>query len=146
MMAALLERVLADHPEPEGFRDLSWGRIAPDFMGCTDMSLRLALAASESSSWDKRRGKPTKGHANQFVALIAEQQQIYSEIADLFIRHGRRLSVASVEKVLIAEANTLPCYSAMKTHGVRHDDKLPFDCQLWFAVKPAGAGVPVPER
>ncbi len=146
LMGALLERILADHPGQDVFRDLSWGRIAPDFMGCTDMSLRLSRAAFQSPSWDKRRGKPTKGHSNHFVLLIADQQQIYPELADLFSRHGRQLSVSGVEKVLVAKADTLPCYPALKTHGVRPDDKLPFDCQLWFAVKPAGAGSPAPRR
>jgi hypothetical protein len=144
LMEDLLKRILADHPGEDAFRDLSWGRISPDFVGCTDMSLRLSLAAFQSSSWNRRIGKPAKGHANHFVALIAEQQCIYSELADLFNRRGRQLSVPGVEKVLVAKADTLSCYPALKAHGVRPDDKLPFDCQLWFAVKTAGAGSRAP--
>jgi hypothetical protein len=146
LMESLLERILNDYPGPDSLRAFYWGRLAPDFTGCTDMSLRLALAAGQSPSWNRRSGKPFKGHPNHFVAVTAEQQRIHAELADLFHRHGRQLSVSDVEKVLVAKAATLPCYPALKTHGVQPDEKLPFDCQLWFAVKPAGADPASPRR
>lgn len=139
LMESLLERILTDYPGSDSLRSFYWGRLAPDFTGCTDMSLRLALAAGQSPSWNRRSGKPFKGHPNHFVVINAEQQRIHSELADLFHRHERQLSISDVEKVLVAKAASLPCYPALKTHGVQPDEKLPFDCQLWFAVKPAGA-------
>ena len=146
LMESLLERILTDYPGPDSLRTFYWGRLAPDFTGCTDMSLRLTLAAGQSPSWNRRSGKPFKGHPNHFVAVTAEQQRIHAELADLFHRHGRQLSVSDVEKVLLAKAATLPCYPALKTHGVQPHEKLPFDCQLWFAVKPAGADPASPRR
>jgi len=146
LMEGLLDRILTDHPDPDALHAFYWGRLAPDFMGCTDMSLRLTLVAYQSPSWNRWSGRPIKGHPNHFVAITAEQQRIHAELAELFRRYGRHLSVSDVEKVLVAKAATLPCYSVLKPQGVRPDDKLPFDCQLWFAVKPTGPGPTPPRR
>ena len=146
LMEGLLERILIDHPGPDALHSIYWGRIAPDFVGCTDMSLRLTLAAGQSTSWDRRNGKPFKGHPNHFVAKIAEQQHIHSEMADLFKRYGMQLKVSDVEKVLVVKVAALPCYPVLKSCGVRAGDKLPFDCQLWFAVHPAGEVAASPRR
>jgi hypothetical protein len=93
------------------------------------------LAAHQTRDWDSRRGKPARGHENAFVRMIANQALIYPELKALFETQGLAIEVSCVEKVLVLKARDLPCYPELKTLGVRPDEKLPFDGQLWFRVR-----------
>ena len=115
----------------DSVRWISWGRIGE---GESEMSQRLMIAAWSSRLWDRRRGKPVSGDVNHFVKVLAESRMIYGELRDLFASFGWKIAVGSVEKVLIGRAGKLPSFGTLKSRGIRPDDALPFDCQLWFLV------------
>jgi hypothetical protein len=117
---------------------LSWGRLCPD-TGCAErqLSQRLALAAYRSPDWDVARGRPLRGHENEFVRRIANAAPIYPELRELFARQGYLIEVSGVEKVLVMPASQLPYYAALQAEGVSATAKLPFDAQTWFRLRPA---------
>jgi hypothetical protein len=119
------------------FRTLFWGRLEPEAQnGSRELSLRLALAASQSPGWDVKRGKPKSGDMNGFVRDIANKKMIFPELKELFGRFQRSIALSSVEKVLVTEAAKMPFYELLRQRGVKAADRLPFDCVAWFAVSP----------
>lgn len=119
------------------FRTLFWGRLEPEAQnGSRELSLRLALAASQSPGWDVKRGMPKSGDMNGFVRDIANKKMIYPELKELFGRFQRSIALSSVEKVLVTEAAKMPFYEQLRQRGVKAADRLPFDCVAWFAVSP----------
>jgi hypothetical protein len=135
LLSQILAEILKDTENARSFHTLFWGRLMPDVRNAnSEMSFRLALAASRTSLWDAKRGKPKAGHTNTFVMNLANKSNIYSELKRLFDNFDRKLELASVEKVLIMEAGTLPFFDQLKKHGVIVTDKLPFDCLTWFSV------------
>jgi hypothetical protein len=119
------------------FRTLFWGRLEPEAQsGSRELSLRLALAASQSPGWDVKRGKPKSGDMNGFVRDIANKKMIYPELKELFGRFQRSIALSSAEKVLVTEAAKMPFYKQLRQRGVKAADRLPFDCVAWFAVSP----------
>ncbi|MBI5591580.1 MAG: hypothetical protein HY881_13980 [Deltaproteobacteria bacterium] len=129
-----LARVLEDEKQARVFRALSWGRLAPDQRVPHEMSYRLALAAFESPLWDKKRGREKRGFKNDCVVELANKANIYKELKLIFAAMNRSVRFSSAEKVLVMEAGKLPFFDALKTHGVKAKDRLPFDCQAWFSV------------
>jgi hypothetical protein len=119
----------------DSVRWISWGRIGE---GETEMSQRLAIAAKGSPRWDPVKGKASGGDVNGFVRDLANGRMIYREIKDLFAAYGWTIRATSVEKVLIARAGKLPSFAALKSHGIRRTDAVPFDFQLWFSVSRTG--------
>ncbi len=129
-----LAKVLEDEKQARTFRALSWGRLAPDQRVPQEMSYRLALAAFESPSWDKKRGRTKTGHENNCVVELANKANIYRELKLIFEKLNLSVRFSSAEKVLVLEAEKLAFFDALKMHGVQAKDKLPFDCQAWFSV------------
>lgn len=137
--AALIGRILdkmKEHGDLPGFRSLNWGRLTPDGAKEFTMAARLAVAAKWSAGWDASRGKPRQGGYNEFAGRLAGEGRIYRDLEPVFEKFGLRLRVESVEKVLVLPAGRLAFYEAMKSEGVLPGDKLPFDFQLWFSVRP----------
>ena len=99
-----------------------------------EMPLRLALATHNFRDWDARRGKPRAGDTNRFVRDLANRVPIYPELKEVFEPASRRLSIASVEKVRVLEAERLPFYDKLGRAGVATTERLPFDCMVWFSV------------
>jgi len=141
--APLFGRILeAIAPEPERFqaiRTVHWGRLFPD--GATDgtLSVRVALAAWRSPDWDPRAGRPRSGDMNGFIRGLVNETRFAPEIEAVFEAHGLAVTVASVEKVLVAQARDLPFFDALGGEGVKPDDHVPWDAQVWFSVREASA-------
>jgi hypothetical protein len=135
LMSELLKSVVRAGTLPRAEWTLYWGRLTPSNGRCFELSQRLMLAAHQSKDWDVKRGKPRQGHENVFVRHIAEQAGIYQELKEIFQAQGFVLLVSNVEKVLILKAKDSPCYANLKSRGVGPEEKLPFDCQLWFRVQ-----------
>ena len=94
----------------------------------------LALAAVDSPEWDRVLGRPRHSDLNQFVRTLADEAVIDRELRQIFDAEGLRLQIAAVEKVLVLPVRNLPFREKLPPAGLRPEDKLPFDCQLWFSV------------
>ncbi len=117
-------------------RALDYGRLYPDGPKDLTMPARLAAAARNSSDWDPVYGKARSLDLNGVVRKIAEEARIYRELSAAFQETGLELKLASIEKVLVAPAGELPFYSQLKSQGVSRKDRLPYDFQMWFSVRP----------
>jgi hypothetical protein len=115
---AIVSRILKKVPKEREFRTFFIGRLIYAFGADRTMSERLIQAASESPLWDKEKGRPQSGHENKFVKEIANKAIIYPELKEMFARHGYKIEVSSIEKVLI-DPHT----------------KLPYDCMTWFSLR-----------
>ena len=141
LIAKLLRKVMETNVEAARFRTLSWGRLYPDEARDATMAVRLALAAKRSAQWDAARGAPRGGDINGYVRKLSNDAPIYEELRPIFRDAGLEIRLASVEKVLVLEAKRLPFFERLREGGAQAKDKLPFDCQAWFAVRPArGSG------
>ena len=119
----------------QAFHTLFWGGLEPERKPASqEMSLRLALAAYKSPRWDAKKGKPKNGDINGFVKDLASRELIYPELKELFDRFQRTIMLSAVEKVRVLEGEKLPFYDQLKQQGVKADDRLPFDCMVWFLV------------
>ena len=135
LLAQIVETFLNHDPHAGSLRTLFWGRIEPDYSpGLHELSFRLALAAYQSSGWDKKRGRAGNGDINGFVKDLANRAMIYPELKALFAHFHKTVYFSCAEKVLVIEAAKLPFYEQLKRHGVKAKDRLPFDCMAWFAV------------
>jgi len=139
LLARLLRKVMESGTDWSQFRTLSWGRIYPDGPQDSTMAARLALAAKDSADWDAVRGVPRSGDVNGFVRRLANDRTIYPELRALFREYGRDIELASVEKVLVLPAGSLAFFERLQKGGALAADKLPFDCQAWFAIRGGGS-------
>lgn len=141
LLSRLCEEVLGTDQDAQTFRTLFWGGLVPERKPLSlELSLRLALAAYRSPSWDARRGRPVHGDLNRFVKDLANSQPIYPELKTVFGRFHRSITLAGVEKVRVLKARDLPFYDELRKEGVQAGDKLPFDCMAWFSVSLDGTG------
>ena len=119
----------------QAFRTLFWGGLEAERKPASqELPLRLALAAYQSPGWDVKKGKPKNGDINGFIKNLADKEPIYPELKELFRRFHRHITLASVEKVRVLEAEKLPFYGQLKQKGVTAADRLPFDCMVWFSI------------
>ncbi len=134
LFSEILDRVLQDKDRSE-IHTLFIGRLINSFGDRnTQMSERLALAASDSGSWDRESGKPLKGDLITFILKHANDEMIFQELYDMFLEHDFNLELSRVEKVLIGKPELIPFGDKLKRHGVNDDDKLPYDFLTWFKV------------
>ncbi len=116
-------------------RTLFWGGLESESKPASwELSLRLALAAHQSSGWDLRKGKAKEKDLNRFVIDLANEKMIYPELQELFDSFGRRITLRTVEKVRVLEAGQLPFFEELRQQGIRENDRLPFDCMAWFSI------------
>ena len=99
------------------------------------MAVRLALAAWRSADWNAARSRPRSGDINGYVRKLGRDSDIAAELRHVFESAGLKLEIASVEKVLVDKAGGLALYETLSRGGVQANDKVPFDCQLWFSVR-----------
>jgi hypothetical protein len=137
LISKLLHRVMKAETEATQFRTLSWGRLYPDGLRDATMAVRLALAAKRSADWDALRGAPRGGDINGWVRTLANDALIYEELRPIFREVGLEIRLAAVEKVLVLPAGGLPFFASLHEGGAQARDRLPFDCQAWFSVRPA---------
>jgi|SRR3989339_486402 len=76
---------------------------------------RMSDAAQKYPAWSRRSGH---GNDNELMVKIANENQVYPELTELFSSLGYTVKVASVEKV-IADSIT----------------EMPIDFMLWFRVE-----------
>ncbi len=136
LIAKVLRKVMDTKGEAAQVRTLSWGRLYPDGARDATMAVRLALAAKRSAEWDAARGAPRGGDINGWVRKLANDAVIYQELRPIFRESGLEIRLATVEKVLVQQAKLLPFFERLREGGARAGDKLPFDCQAWFSVRP----------
>jgi hypothetical protein len=132
--APLIAKLLKKAPP---FQTLSWGRLYPDGARDATMASRLALAAKNSAEWDAARGAPRGGDVNSWVRKVANDAEIYRELAPVFRDAGLAIRLESVEKVLVLRADKLPFFPKLAEGGAQPADRLPFDCQAWFSLREA---------
>lgn len=138
LIGQVLRKVMATDVEAAYFRTLSWGRLYPDGAREATLPARLALAAKRSAEWDAVKGAPRSGDVNGWVRKLANEALIYEELRPVFGQSGLEIRLASVEKVLVQPAGRLAFFEKLREGGVQAQDKVPFDCQAWFSVRPAG--------
>lgn len=138
LIGKVLRKVMESGTDAAGFRTLSWGRLYPDGARDATLSVRLALAAKRSADWDLVRGTPRGGDINSWVRKLANEAFIYEELRPIFQESGLEIHLVAVEKVLVQKARLLPFFERLREAGTRPEDKVPFDCQAWFSVRPAG--------
>jgi hypothetical protein len=138
LIGKLLRKMMESGTPAEELRTLSWGRLAPDGARDLTLSVRLAMAAKRSADWDPARGMPRGGDINGWVRALANEDSIYDELRQVFREAGLQIHLASVEKVLVEEAKRLPFFDRLRATGVQPEDRVPFDCQAWFSIRPAG--------
>jgi hypothetical protein len=114
---AILSQILKKLPKERKFRTFFVGRLVEAFGADETMSERLSLAASKSPLWEQAKMDRRIGSENKFVKEIANQAMIYTELKEMFARHGYEIQIANVEKVLIDPQT-----------------KLPYDCLTWFSL------------
>jgi hypothetical protein len=113
----IISTILNKVPKERQFSTFFVGRLMNAFGADRTLSERLSSAASQSPLWDAEKGRPHTGHENQCVKEIANQAMIYPELKEMFAKHGYKIQVSSVEKVLIDPQT-----------------KLPYDCLTWFSL------------
>jgi hypothetical protein len=138
LIGRVLRKVMATDVEAAYFRTLSWGRLYPDGAREATLPARLALAAKRSAEWDAVKGAPRSGDVNGWVRKLANEAPIYEELRPVFSQSGLDIRLTSVEKVLVQPAGRLAFFEKLREGGVRVQDRVPFDCQAWFSVRPAG--------
>jgi len=135
LLAKICTEFFSKDKNAQAFRTLYWGRLEPDTPnGSRELSLRLALAAYKSPGWNVKRGKPKNGDINGFVKDLANRENIYPELKELFERFHKSIKFSCAEKVLVQKAGELPFFEQLKQQGVKAADKLPFDCMTWFSI------------
>ena len=137
LIAKVLRKVIETDAGAAQFRTLSWGRLYSGGTCDATMALRLALAAKRSAEWDAARGAPQGGDINGWARKLANDAPIYEELRPVFRNAGLEIRLSGVEKVLVMPAGRLPFFEKLREAGVRAEDKLPFDFQAWFSVRPA---------
>jgi len=135
LLTKICAAIFSSDKNAEAFRTLFWGGLEPELKPTSrELQLRLALAAYQSPGWDVKKGTPRKGDINGFIKILANEGPIYPELKELFRRFHRQITLASVEKVRVLEADKLPFYAQLKQKGVTAVDRLPFDCMAWFSI------------
>jgi hypothetical protein len=124
--AATLQAIEALQARAPAEREISvgFGRI----VRYSWLSTLLAREATSAPGWDAARGRPRRGHANDFVARLLERSP---EFGALFGR--RKLLSVLVEKVLVKPASELDLPQGAPFSA---DARFPFDAQLWGVLGP----------
>lgn len=125
----ILDRVLESEPT---FRTLFLGRLKP----FPELSVRLVIAAKRSPEWDAKHGRPKS--SNPLIPFMlgvfsSIDPAVFAEWKQLFEEKHLSFAVSGVEKVSVAAAGTLPYFPQLVTQGVTADDRVPFDCLIWFS-------------
>jgi len=117
---------------PPQFRTLYAGRLVVTF---PEMAQRLAVAAWRSPRWEGPRARRDSGFANRAVTDLANEAHIFGELEKALTGGKTSLRIVSVEKVLIAVPRETPFEEFLLVHGVSARFVVPFDSQVWFALR-----------
>ncbi len=104
----------------------------------------IECASGNSGHIHPARGAPRGGDINGWVRSLPNDARVYEELRPVFREYGLEIRLVAVEKVLVQRANLLRFFEKLREAGTRPEDKVPFDCQTWFSVRPTGKdGIPV---
>ncbi len=132
ILSELLQTVLDDKKGSGPYHTLFWRRLYnTDSNSNNNMAVRLAVAASRSLKWDKKKGRFQEGYS---IVDLANDAMIYQELFDVFRGAGLKLKMVSGEKVLIARADKVSFFSKLKEHGIKPEDRIPYDFMVWFSI------------
>jgi len=138
LLVQLCTTYLRKDKDAQAFRALFWGRLLPDGLRAPpELSMRLALAAHASPDWDAKQGRAKNGHDYDLARELGNSEMIYPELKELFERFNKSIKIACMEKLCILMAKDLPFFEQLKQHGVKAEEKLPFDAMTWFAIQDA---------
>jgi hypothetical protein len=128
----LFYSVFNDDENDYDFSTIAWGRLSDGFRREFTLSKRLVLSAKKSPDWDTKSGIPVSGYKNDFVKSLKDEFSI--ELAPLLKKYNYEIIALSVEKVLVGPAGKLEFWDEIKSQ-VGPEDKVPYDCQLWFIIR-----------
>ena len=115
-------RALLAHTDATEAR-VSFGRIVE----YPWLSSLLAREASVSRTWDLGKGRPVRGHENQWVAQMLRAMPEFTVLFDKW-----QIAGVSVEKVLVKPAAELRLPAGAP---IPADARLPYDAILWVALR-----------
>jgi hypothetical protein len=127
--AGILDKVIESEP---AFRTLFLGRLKP----FPELSVRLAAAAKRSPEWDARQGRPKSSRplaAYLLDVFSSTEPAVFADWKRLFEEKHLTFAVSGVEEVSVGAAGTLPYFPQLMANGVMADDRVPFDCLIWFS-------------
>jgi hypothetical protein len=100
LLAALLARLLQDHPATQRFTLLLTDHA--------EIVQRLAPVLAACRNWNGRTGRPVQGSLGQFLVDTLNRNDLASEIAGVFANLGYRFAAGGVSKITenrVAEAH-----------------------------------------
>jgi hypothetical protein len=100
-----------------------------------EMSYRVASLAAVSKNWDRRQGRAKTSFTNSLITTLANSQETYGELRELFSALGYRITLQSAEKVLVDRVKMLPYGAELSARGIGPNTPVPFDAILWFRVE-----------
>jgi hypothetical protein len=103
-----------------------------------EMSYRVASLAAVSKNWDRRRGRAKTTFTNSLITSLANSQETYGELRELFATLGYQITLQSAEKVLVDRVKMLPYGAELAAQGINPGTPVPFDAILWFRVELKG--------
>ena len=115
-------RALLSHADATEAR-VSFGRIVE----YPWLSSLLAREASVARGWDAEKGRPVKGHENQWVAQMLRAMPEFTALFDQW-----QIAGVSIEKVLIKPAGQLPLAQGAP---VPANARLPYDAILFVTLR-----------
>lgn len=98
----------------------------------------LAKTAAKSSTWNSKRGRPTKAGEsdNQRVRLLLNGPVYPKLLKPLFAQYGLTACIADVEKVLVFKAKDIFLDKTAIPSGISPEARLPVDAQIWLSLQP----------
>ncbi len=102
-------------------------------------NIRIAAASAGSEDWvDWSKNYPSHSSGksiNQIFVDVANQANIYRELAGLFKEFGLKIELHSVEKVFEGKAGDLPFFKELKREGLEGDERLIYDAgMIYFSI------------
>jgi hypothetical protein len=104
-----------------------------------ELSSRLASAAACSGNWNFKTGKPHRGNPNVAIQQLINANHLTPEIDSLFSSAGYRVSVDSVEQVMLCHGADLQPDPAASCHPKKfeRDAQLPCGASIVFRLNDA---------
>ncbi len=96
-----------------------------------ELGTRIALAAVKSGKWNLRTGKPETGSSESAVHHLLADQSLFEELENLWATFGYKVSVRSVEKILIRRWREITP-PGPKAPRVAQDARVPFGWAVLF--------------
>jgi hypothetical protein len=108
-------------------------------MDYPEWSQDLAKTAAKSSTWNSKRGRPTKAGEsdNRRVRLLLNGRAYPQSLKPLFAKYQVTACIGDVEKVLVFKAKDIWLDNIAIPNGISVEARLPVDAQIWLRLQPA---------